>query len=75
MFIHIIMGIIFGYFIWKLLKITFKSLFWILLIGIGAALIFPKALFLVGGIGFLVLSALGALLVLCIAGLFFFEDN
>lgn len=75
MFTHILLGIIFGYIIWKVLKITFKFIIWIFLIGIVVALIFPKMLFLVGGIGFLVLGALGVLLFLSIAGLFFFENN
>lgn len=72
---HIIIGIILGFIIWKLLKITIKSIFWILLIGIVVAFLFPKLLFLVGGIGFLVLSAFVALLVLSIAGFFFFGNN
>jgi hypothetical protein len=74
MFTHIIIGVIFGIIIWKLLKITFKSILWLLLIGIVVALVFPKMLFIVGGIGFLVISALGALFVLSIVGLFFFEN-
>lgn len=75
MLTHIILGIIFGYIIWKLLKITFKSIFWIFLIGIVVALVFPKLLFLVGGIGFIVLSILAVLFVLTIAGFFFFDNN
>lgn len=74
MFVHIIVGIIFGYIIWKLLKITFKSILWILLVGLIVAIIFPKMLLLVGGIGFLILGVLGSLLVLSILGLFFFEN-
>lgn len=75
MLTHIILGIIFGYIIWKLLKITFKSIFWFFLIGIVVALVFPKLLFLVGGIGFIVLSILAVLFVLTIAGFFFFDNN
>jgi hypothetical protein len=74
MFTHIIIGVIFGIIIWKLLKVTFKSILWLLLIGIVVALVFPKMLFFVGGIGFLVISALGALIVLSIVGLFFLEN-
>ncbi|KZM56297.1 hypothetical protein HT574_18355 [Parageobacillus sp. VR-IP] len=73
--IHILIGIIFGYIIWKLLKVTFKSIMWLLLIGLIVAFIFPKALFLVGGIGFLVLSTLGVLLILSLLGFFFFEND
>jgi hypothetical protein len=74
MFVHIIVGIIFGYIIWKLLRITFKSILWIVLIGLIAAFIFPKMLLLVGGIGFLIIGALGSLLILSILGFFFFEN-
>ncbi|MCQ6280637.1 hypothetical protein [Bacillus sp. EB600] len=74
MIIHIILGIILGFIIWKLLKITFKSILWIVLIGIIALLFFPHLLFLVGGIGFLVLCALGALILFSIAGFFFFNN-
>jgi hypothetical protein len=48
---------------------------WLLLIGLIVAFIFPKALFLVGGIGFLVLSMLGVLLILSLLGFFFFEND
>jgi hypothetical protein len=71
MIIHIILGIIFAFIIWKLLKITFKSILWILLFAIVALVFFPKLLFLVGGIGFLILTVLGALLLFSIAGFFF----
>ncbi|WP_028402033.1 hypothetical protein [Ectobacillus panaciterrae] len=72
---HILIGIVFGYIIWKLLKVTFKSVLWFLIIGLIVALIFPKALFLVGGIGFLVLSTLVVLLILSVLGFFFFEND
>ncbi|WP_379969345.1 hypothetical protein [Ectobacillus sp. sgz5001026] len=73
--IHILVGVFFGYILWKLLKATIKFAFWLLLIGIIVAIVFPKGLFLVGGIGFLGLSALGVLFVLSIIGFLFFEDN
>jgi hypothetical protein len=74
MLIHIILGIIFAFILWKLVKITIKSILWIVLFAIIALVIFPKLLFLVGGIGFLVLSALGALILFTVAGFFFFNN-
>lgn len=73
--IHILIGIMFGYIMWKLFKVTVKFVVWLLLVGLIVAFVFPKALFLVGGIGFLVLSALGVLFVLSILGFFFFEND
>lgn len=72
---HIIIGIILAILIWKLLKVTFKTVLWLVLIGIIVAVAFPKFLFVVGGFGMLILSVLGALLVLSILGFFFFESD
>ncbi|MCZ8516793.1 hypothetical protein O9H85_31400 [Paenibacillus filicis] len=73
--IHIVIGVIAAVFIWKLIKVTFKSIFWIILFGIIAMLVFPKALVFIGGLGFLFVGFLVTLIVLGIAGLFFFERD
>ncbi|WP_018132249.1 hypothetical protein [Effusibacillus pohliae] len=72
---HIVIGILFALIIWKLLKFTFKTFLWLVLIGLVVAVLFPGKLFVVGGIGFLLLSVLGTLLLLAIAGFFFFEGD
>jgi hypothetical protein len=68
-------GIILAIILWKLLKVTFKTVLWLVLIGIIVAFVFPKFLFVVGGLGVLVLSVLGTLLVLTVLGFFFFESD
>lgn len=73
--LHLIIGIIAGILIWKLIKVTFKSLFWFILVGIFAFLLFPKALVFVGGIGFLVVGFLVSLIVLVVGGLFLYENE
>jgi hypothetical protein len=72
---HIILGLIFTFIIWKLLKVTFKVVLWLFLIGLVVAVFSPGHLFLLGGIGFLVLIVLGGLLVLSIISLIFFESD
>jgi hypothetical protein len=72
---HLLIGIIIAIIIWKLLKVTFKAVLWLVLIGLIVAFVAPGKLFLVGGIGFLILGALGTLLVLSVLGFFFFEQD
>lgn len=73
--LHLIAGIILALIIWKLIKITFKTIFWLLLIGIIVALVAPHSLFLVGGIGFFILSVLGTLFVMAILGFFVLDGD
>jgi hypothetical protein len=73
--LHIVIGIAVAILVWKLIKITFKSLFWFILAGIIAFIIFPKALVFVGGIGFLVIGFLITLIVLAVGGLFLYENE
>lgn len=73
--LHLIAGIILAIILWKLIKITFKTIFWLLLIGIVVAFAAPHSLFLVGGIGFFILSVLGTLFVMAIAGFFFLDGD
>lgn len=73
MITHLILGIIFAFIIWKLVKMTFKTVFWFVVIGLLVLLLFPGAFFLVGGLGFLIVGALVTLLVLSIFGFFFFD--
>jgi hypothetical protein len=72
---HILVGILFAWVIWKLLKLTFKAVLWILAIGLVVAIFSPGHLFLVGGVGLLILSVLGGLLIFSIAGFLFFEND
>ncbi len=69
---HIIIGIVIAIFIWKLIRITFKSILFFIVLGVIALIIFPKALVLVGGLGFLFIGFLVTLVVLGIGGLLFF---
>lgn len=73
--LHLIIGIIVAILIWKLIKVTLKSLIWFILAGIIAFLVFPKALVFIGGIGFLVVGFLFMLIILVVGGLFFYEEN
>ncbi|MFD0694334.1 hypothetical protein ACFQZT_09545 [Paenibacillus sp. GCM10027628] len=73
--IHIIIGIVAAIFIWKLIKITFKSILFFFVLGCIAFFLFPKALVLVGGLGFLFVGFLVTLVVLGIGGLLFFEND
>lgn len=71
--LHIIIGIIGALIIWKLIKLTFRSLFWFVVAGLVAFLIFPKALAFVGGAGFLIVGFFITLIVLVIGGLGLYE--
>ncbi len=65
--LHILVGIAAAVIIWKMIKVTFRSLIWFILAGILAFIFFPKALAFVGGIGFLIVGFLVALIVLAVA--------
>lgn len=71
----IIMGVIMGVIIWKLLKITLKTFFWVLLAGLIAAVLLPDQLPLIGEVGVTILSLLGSLLVLAVGGFLFFTGD
>lgn len=73
--IHIIIGIVIAVFIWKLIRITFKSILFFIVLGVLALLIFPKALVLVGSVGFLLIGFLVTLTVLGIGGLVFLGND
>jgi hypothetical protein len=73
--VHILLGILLAFVIWKLLKITLKTAFWLFLIGLVVAVVSPAHLHEVKGVGFLILSVLGGLLLMSIAGFFFLDDQ
>jgi hypothetical protein len=73
MITHLILGIIFAFIIWKLLKVTLKTVFWFVLIGMVVLLFFPGAFVLVGGLGFLIVGVLVTLLFLSLFGFFFLD--
>jgi hypothetical protein len=73
--IHIFIGIVIAIFIWKLIRITFKSILFFIVLGLITLVIFPKALVLVGGLGFLFIGFLVTLLVLGVGGLLLFEND
>ncbi|MBA4543184.1 MULTISPECIES: hypothetical protein [Thermoactinomyces] len=75
MLIKIMVGIVLAFLIWKLLKVTLKTAFWLLILGLIVLVLSPGHLFLVEGLGLLVLGFLGGLLVLAIIGFFFFENS
>lgn len=70
----IILGIIFAFLIWKLLKVTLKVGLWLFLIGAVVALVTPSHLFLVSGLGLLLLTVLVSLLILGLISFIFFES-
>lgn len=70
----IILGIIFAFLIWKLLKVTLKVGLWLFLIGAVVALVIPSHLFLVSGLGLLILTVLVSLLILGLISFIFFES-
>lgn len=72
---HIIIGIVIAIFLWKLIRITFKSILSFIVLGLITLVIFPKALVLVGGLGFLFIGFLVTLLVLGVGGLLLFEND
>jgi hypothetical protein len=73
--VHILLGILLAFVIWKLLKITLKTAFWLFLIGLVVAVVSPAHLHMVKGVGLIILSVLGGLLLMSIAGFFFLEDQ
>jgi hypothetical protein len=72
---HILIGLVFAFIFWKLLKLTIKTFLWLALIGLVVAFFVPGQLPLIGDIGGVILSFLGTLLVLTVAGFFFFEGD
>lgn len=70
----IILGIVFALLIWKLLKVTLKVVLSLFLIGAVVALVAPSHLFLVSGLGLLILTVLGSLLILSLISIIFFES-
>lgn len=70
----IILGIVFALLIWKLLKVTLKVVLSLFLIGTVVALVAPSHLFLVSGLGLLILTVLGSLLILSLISIIFFES-
>jgi hypothetical protein len=72
---HVIMGMVIAIFIWKLIRITFKSVLFFLVLGGIALLLFPKAVVLIGGLGFLFVGFLITLIVLGVGGLFFLGND
>ncbi|BCJ88371.1 hypothetical protein [Effusibacillus dendaii] len=75
MIVHILLGLLLAFVLWKLLKISFKTIVWLVLIGLIVALIAPGMLFVVGGIGFVILSVLGGLVLLTLFGFFFLDGD
>ena len=71
----ILIGIVFALIFWKLLKFTFRTFFWVLVIGLAAAFLLPEQFPWIGDLGVTVLSFLGSLLVLTVAGFFFFTGD
>lgn len=73
--LHLIIGILAALLLWKVLKVTFKLLFWLIPIGIVCFFVFPHLFWFVGGLGFLALGLLGTLFLIGIVGLFFSFDD
>jgi hypothetical protein len=73
--IHIVIGIVLAVFIWNLIRFTFKSVLFFLVLGGIALLLFPKAVVLIGGLGFLFVGFLVTFIVLGIGGLFFLGND
>ncbi|PTX58910.1 hypothetical protein C8P63_11492 [Melghirimyces profundicolus] len=71
----ILIGVVLAIIFWKLLKITFKTFFWVLVVGLAAAFLLPDQLPLIGDLGVSILSFLGSLLLLTVAGFFFFTGD
>ncbi|UUZ81029.1 hypothetical protein LJK88_40915 [Paenibacillus sp. P26] len=72
---HIVIGILIAIVLWKLIRMTFKSILFFIILGAIAFFLFPKALVLVGGLGFLVVGFLVTLIVLGIGGFFFLGND
>lgn len=70
---HILLGLLLAIIVWKLLKITLKTIFWLVLIGLLFALIWPFGLAVIGGIGVLIVSFLVSLILLSLLGFFFLD--
>lgn len=69
--LHLIIGILAALLLWKVLKVTFKLLLWLIPVGIVCIFLFPGLFLFVGGFGFLALGLLGTLLLIGLAGIFF----
>lgn len=69
--LHLIIGILAAILLWKVLKVTFKLLIWLVPIGLICFFLFPHLFLFVGGFGFLALGLLGTLLLIGIGGLLF----
>ena len=72
--LFLLIGIFIAIIVWKLIKVTFKTVFWLIVIGIIAHFLIPGGLFLVGGVGFLIVGALITLIVINVIAFFFFES-
>lgn len=72
--LHLIIGILAALLLWKVLKVTFKLIFWLIPIGFVCFFVFPHLFWFIGGFGLLALGLLGTLLLIGIVGLFFSSD-
>ncbi len=73
--VSLLVGILLAFCLWKLLKVSFTFIVWLVLIGIVVAFIVPGGFAFVGTIGVAFIGMIATLLILCLLAMLFFSGG